>query len=69
MPSFFRSHLFTVCDTNGDGKMTFEEWHLNDAVRHNMRHLTEAQLLDRWNMYDTMDVGYLTEDEAVNRTA
>jgi len=58
--------LFAATDTNGDGKMTFAEWR-DSPVRSTFNNENDSMLAEHWAKYDTENVGYLTEDEAVNR--
>jgi len=60
------SDLFAAADTNGDGKMTFAEWR-DSPVRSTSKDDTNSMLSEIWAKYDTANVGYLTEDEAINR--
>jgi hypothetical protein len=60
--------LFAVTDSNGDGKITFNEWR-DSAVRSTFNDENNATLFETWANYDTANIGYLTEDEAVNRRA
>jgi len=62
------SNLFHVTDTNGDGKMTFAEWR-DSAVRSSFGNDDMLELSRQWAKYDTANVGYLTENEAVNHRA
>jgi Ca2+-binding EF-hand superfamily protein len=64
----FHRDLFAVTDTNGDGKITFNEWR-DSAVRSTSNNENNATLFETWANYDTANIGYLTEDEAVNRRA
>jgi len=57
--------LFAAADTNGDGKMTFAEWR-DSPVRSTFNNENDSMLAEHWAKYDTENVGYLTEDEAVN---
>ncbi|KIM72254.1 hypothetical protein PILCRDRAFT_829885 [Piloderma croceum F 1598] len=60
--------FYWIADTNRDGKMTFAEW--QDSTARSTRHkANDLMLFEQWTKYDTVNVGYLTEDEAVNRRA
>jgi hypothetical protein len=48
--------------------MTFAEWR-NSAVRSTISGKDNSTLFQQWTKYDSKNVGYLTEDEAVNRVA
>jgi len=46
--------------------MTFVEWR-DSPVRTTSKDETASMLAERWAKFDTANIGYLTEDEAVNR--
>jgi hypothetical protein len=48
--------------------MTFDEWR-DSAVRSTSNNENNVTLFETWAKYDTANIGYLTEDEAVNRRA
>jgi EF hand len=60
--------IFAATDTNGDGKITFAEWR-DSTVRSTFNDENNVTLSETWANYDTANIGYLTEDEAVNRRA
>ena len=62
----FRSKLFAMTDSNSDGKITYAEWR-DSAVRSTATNENDSTLLELWAKYDTDNVGYLTESEAINR--
>ena len=64
----FASNLFAIANKNGDGKMTFSEWH-DSLVRSTSKDETDATLAKSWAKYDTTNVRYLTKDEATKRKA
>jgi len=66
--SLFGSNLFAMTDTDGDGKMTFAEWR-DSTVRSTISGEDNSMLFQQWAKYDSENVGYLTEDEAVNLVA
>jgi len=57
------SELFDIADTDGNGKITFDEWRATSKLE------TDGSLIELWAMYDTSNKGYLTKDEAINRKA
>jgi hypothetical protein len=48
--------------------MTFAEWR-DSVVRFSFNDEINLALYKQWAKYDTANVGYLTEDEAINRRA
>ncbi|KAF8236672.1 hypothetical protein L208DRAFT_614043 [Tricholoma matsutake] len=62
------SNLFDITDTNKDGKITLDEWR-NSPVRSTSSGETDALLAKQWAKFDTLNVGYLTKDEALNLKA
>ena len=63
-----RRNLFSIADTNGDGQMTFAEW-CDSALHSTFYNENNSTLYEQWAKYDTANVGYLIEDEAINRRA
>jgi Ca2+-binding EF-hand superfamily protein len=55
-----------MMDSNNDGKITYAEWR-DSAVRSTAPNENDSTLLELWAKYDTDNVGYLTESEAINR--
>jgi Ca2+-binding EF-hand superfamily protein len=55
-----------MTDSNNDGKITYAEWR-DSAVRSTATDENDSTLLELWAKYDTDNVGYLTESEAINR--
>jgi len=55
-----------ISDSNGDGRMTFAEWR-DSPVRTTLNDEDDVLLAVFWAKFDTANVGYLTEYEAVNR--
>jgi hypothetical protein len=48
--------------------MTFAEWR-DSAARSTLHEENNSMLFKQWAKYDTANIGYLTEDEAINRRA
>ena len=59
------SNDFVLIDANGDGKITFAEWR-DSTARTILVGADDSALTQYWDMYDTANAGYLTEDEATN---
>ncbi|KIM76082.1 hypothetical protein PILCRDRAFT_13104 [Piloderma croceum F 1598] len=68
LPDDESSNLFAITDTDGDGKITFVEWR-DSAVRSTFSNENNSTLSRYWARYDTVNVGYLTEDQAIKRRA
>jgi hypothetical protein len=60
------SDLFAITDSNGDGKLTFSEWR-DSTVRSSSPNEDDMLLYQHWRKFDTANLGFLIEDEAVNR--
>jgi hypothetical protein len=59
------SGFFAAADTNGDGKMTFAEWH-DSPVCSTSKAETNEMLSERWAKYDITNIRYFTKEEAIN---
>jgi hypothetical protein len=63
------SNLFAAADTNGDGKLTFAEWHDSSVCSSIKNFKSNEELSKMWANFNTDNVGYLTKAEAINRKA